>query len=187
MLYRILTQSFINRDMIAEEEREIYEYGFDITIYTIWSTAALLLLGLLLRQFFPALILVFGFYTFQTTGGGYHAKTHLRCFLTMVSGLLVGLSSVFIKDRLVLLWSLLSIGALLLLLVPLVLHPNKSYLEAERKRLTIKSIAVTLSVLVCAVVLNSFWSRMLYAFATVFLLAGISRIAGKIAYNFRSS
>ena len=105
----------------------------------------------------------------------------------MVSGLLVGLSSVFIKDRLVLLWSLLSIGALLLLLVPLVLHPNKSYLEAERKRLTIKSIAVTLSVLVCAVVLNSFWSRMLYAFATVFLLAGISRIAGKIAYNFRSS
>ena len=46
MLYRILTQSFINRGMIAEEEREIYEYGFDITIYTIWSTAALLLLGL---------------------------------------------------------------------------------------------------------------------------------------------
>ena len=183
MLYRILTQSFINRGMIAEEEREIYEYGFDITIYTIWSTAAQLLLGLLLRQFFPALILVFGFYTFQTTGGGYHAKSHLKCFLSMVAGLLVGLSAVFIKDHHTLLWILLGIGALLLFLVPLVLHPNKSYLEEERKRLTIKSIVVTLSVLLCAVTLNVFWSRMLYAFAAVFFLAGISRIVGKIAYD----
>ena len=131
MLSRILTQSFISHGMIAEEEREIYEYGFDITIYTIWSTAALLLLGLLLRQFIPAVILVFGFYTFQTCGGGYHAKSHFRCFLTMVIGLLTGLSTVFIMDHHILLWLLLGIGALLLLLVPLVLHPNKSYLEEE--------------------------------------------------------
>ena len=48
-------------------------------------------------------------------------------------------------------------------------------------RLTIKSIVVTLSVLLCAVALNVFWSRMLYAFAAVFFLAGISRIVGKIA------
>ena len=178
-----LTDRFIQNGHIPEEDREIYEYGFDITIYTIWSTAALLLLGLLLRQFIPAAILVIGFYTFQSSGGGYHAKTHLRCFLTMVVGLLVGLSAVFIKDHFILLWILLGIGALLLLLVPLVLHPNKTYLETERKRLTIKSIAVTLSVLVCAIVLNIFWSRMLHAFAAVFLLAGISRIAGKIAYN----
>ena len=183
MLPRILTQKYIDHGMISEEEREVYEYGFDITIYTIWSTTALLLLGLLLKQFIATIILVLGFYTFQTTGGGYHAKTHLRCFLTMVVGLLVGLSAAFIQDHHILLWSLLVIGALLLFLVPLVLHPNKSYLETEGKRLTIKSIAVTLSLLVSVVVLNIFWSRMLYAFAAVFLLAGVSRITGKIVYN----
>ena len=146
-LIKSITANLIQKGYIPEEDREIYEYGFDITIYTIWSTAALFLLGLLLRQFFPAVILVFGFYTFQTTGGGYHSKSHLRCFLSMVAGLLVGLSAVFIEDHPLLLWILLGIGALLLLLVPLVLHPNKSYLEEERKRLTIRSIAVTLSVL----------------------------------------
>ena len=41
MLPRILTQKCINRGLIQEEEREIYEYGFDVTIYTIWSTAVL--------------------------------------------------------------------------------------------------------------------------------------------------
>ncbi len=178
-----LTDRLIRCGRIPEKDRDVYLYGFDITFYTIWSTAALLLIGLLLRQFWAAVILVSGFYTFQSTGGGYHAKTHLRCFLTMVAGLLVGLSAVFIQDHHILLWSLLGIGALLLFLVPLVLHPNKSYLEPEKKRLTIKSIAVTLSLLVSVVVLNIFWSRMLYAFAAVFLLAGVSRIIGKIVYN----
>ena len=178
-----LTDRLIRCGRIPEKDRDVYLYGFDITFYTIWSTAALLLIGLLLRQFWAAVILVSGFYTFQSTGGGYHAKTHLRCFLTMVVGLLVGLSAVFIQDHLFLLWSLLVIGALLLFLVPLVLHPNKSYLEPEKKRLTIKSIIVTLSLLVSVVALNIFWSRMLYAFAAVFLLAGVSRITGKIVYN----
>ena len=182
-----LTEHLIQKEKIPEEERELYLYGFDITFYTIWSAAALLFTGLLLRQFWAAVIIVSGFYTFQSTGGGYHAKTHLRCFLTMVAGLLVGLSAAFIQDHHILLWSLLGIGSLLLFLVPLVLHPNKAYLETERKRLTIKSIVVTLSLLVSVVVLNIFWNSMLYAFSAVFFLAGISRIAGKIAYNFRSS
>ena len=178
-----LTDRLIRCGRIPEKDRDVYLYGFDITFYTIWSTAALLLIGLLLRQFWAAVILVSGFYTFQSTGGGYHAKTHLRCFLTMVVGLLVGLSAVFIQDYYILLWSLLGIGSLLLFLVPLVLHPNKAYLETERKRLTIKSIAVTLSLLVSVVVLNVFWDSMLYALAAVFLLAGVSRITGKIVYN----
>ena len=67
-------------------------------------------------------------------------------------------------------------------LVPLVLHPNKSYLEAERKRLAIRSDVVTLSLLVSVIVLNIFWNKMLYTFSAAFLLAGVSRLSGEIAY-----
>ena len=118
------TNRLIHKGHIPEEDREIYIYGFDITLYTIWSTSILLLTGLVLRQFTAAVVLVFGFYTFQTTGGGYHADTHLKCLLTMFIGLLAGLSFVYLKDHQILLWILLSIGALLLLLFPLALHPN---------------------------------------------------------------
>ena len=104
----------------------------------------------------------------------------------MMVELQAGLSIVFIKDCPILLWILLGIGALLLLLVPLALHPNKTYLETERKRLTIKSIAVTLSVLTSVVVLNIFWKRMLYAFSAVFLHAGISRLTGRFMYTSQS-
>ena len=178
-----LTESLIQKGYIPKEERELYLYGLDITFYTVWSTAVLFLIGLILRQFPASLIIVLGFYTFQTTGGGYHAKTHLKCLLTMIVGLLVGLSFVFFKEYHFILWALLGVGAFLLLLFPLVLHPNKAYLEAERKRLTIRSVIVTLSIGTLVVIINAIWNEFLYAFSAVFLLAGISRIAGKIAYR----
>ena len=183
MLPRILTQKCINRGLIQEEEREIYEYGFDVTIYTIWSTAVLFLIGLVFRQFLASLIIVLGFYTFQSTGGGYHANTHLKCLLTMIVGLLVGLFFVFFKEYHFILWALLWIGVLMLLLFPLVLHPNKSYLEAERKPLSSRSVIVTLSIGALAIIINAFRNEFLYAFSAAFLLAGISRIAGKVAYR----
>lgn len=84
------TEYFIRKGIVPEAEREVYEYGFDITIYTITSTLELLLLGLLLGQFLqrgpdrPLLHL-------SVLRRGYHASTHLRCFLTMCAGFLAGL------------------------------------------------------------------------------------------------
>lgn len=43
-----LTEYFIRKGIVPEAEREVYEYGFAITICTIASTLGLLLLGLLL-------------------------------------------------------------------------------------------------------------------------------------------
>lgn len=178
-----LTDRLIKRGQIPEEDRDIYIYGFDIILYTIWSTAVLLIIGFISGQFWAGLIIVAGFYTLQSSGGGYHANSHIKCLLTMIAGLLVGLSFYFIKEINILLWVLLDSGVITLLLIPLVLHPNKLYLETKRRRLTIRSIVVTLSILICTLIINVFWNKMLYAFAALFLLAGISRIAGRIKYS----
>ena len=178
-----LTESLIQKGYIPKEERDLYLYGFDITFYTVWSTAVLFLIGLILRQFPASLIIVLGFYTFQSTGGGYHANTHLKCLITMIVGLLVGLSFVFFKNNHFILWTLLGVGVLLLLLFPLVLHPNKAYLEPERQHLSSRSVIVTLSMGALVIIINVFWNEFLYTFSAAFLLAGISRIAGKIAYR----
>ena len=183
-----LTDSYIRKGYFPEEDRELYEYGFDIIIYTIWSTVILLLLGAVLRQFWAAVVIVSIFYVFQSSGGGYHAKSHLKCLLCMVAGLLAGLSFRFLNDYPILLWNLLGLGCMLLLFCPLVLHPNKYYLEAERKRLTIRSIITTLSLLVIVILIrlwktDVFNNELLFAFSAAFLLSGISRIIGKIVYR----
>lgn len=183
MLSHSITRYCFKKGWISEDEQDIYEYGFDITIYTVWSTAVLLLIGFLLHQTVPAIILVFGFYTFQTIGGGYHANTHFRCFSTMVFGLLTGLSFSFLKEQYTILWCILGASGLILIIIPLVLHPNKAYLEPEMKHLSIRSFIITILLLTATVILNSFYNRMFYVFSAVFFLAALSRIAGKIAYQ----
>ena len=175
-----LTDFLIRKGYIDPEDRDIYLYGFDIIFYTIWSTVVLLLIGLILRQFWAAVIIVLLFYTFQSLGGGYHADTHLKCLLTMVIGLCLGLSCVFIRSYHTILWIMMALGASLLLLFPLVLHPNKAYLEKDRRPLSIRSAVVTVFILAVVIICNLFWSSLLYAFSAAFLLAGISRIGGKL-------
>ena len=174
----MITGHYIAKGLIPEEEREIYEYGFDITLYTIWSTAVLLLLGIVLRRFVPAMIIVFGFYLFQTTGGGYHANTHLRCLTGMIAGLLFALSLEFFRESTTLLWELFIIGFSLLLVLPLVLHPNKKHLEDQRKQLTIRSLTVTIVAAIAALLLIGVIRLPLYIVSAVFFLSGLSRVAG---------
>lgn len=178
-----LTEHLILKEYIPSEDREIYEYGFDILIYTVWSTLALLLIGLVLRQFWNAAIIVLGFYTFQSFGGGYHADSHLKCFLTMTCGLLTGLSFVFLQEQFACLLIILGISTIVLLMIPLTIHPNKSFLEPKRKPLSIRSVIVTLSTLILTILVSIFFDRFLCAFSAAFFLAAISRIVGKLKYN----
>ena len=59
----------------------------------------------------------------------------------------------------------------LLLLFPLVLHPNKAYLEKERRPLSVRSAVVTVFILATVIICNMFWSSLLYAFSATFLLS----------------
>jgi accessory gene regulator B len=182
-LIQKLTDHLIENEYIPKDDREIYEYGFDIIFYTIWSTLALLLIGLVLKQFWSAAIIILGFYTFQSFGGGYHANSHLKCFLTMTCGLMVGLSFVFLQDYPAVLHIITGISTLVLLMIPLTIHPNKSFLEPKRKPLSIRSVIVTLSTLILTILVSIFFDRFLCAFSAAFFLAAISRIVGKLKYN----
>ena len=119
-----LTEYFIRKGIVPEAEREVYEYGFAITICTIAST-----LGLLLGQFLqrgPDRHLLH----LSVLRRGYHASTHLRCFPTMYAGLLAGLGFSLLPCPL---W------ALAVLAVPLTLHLNKLYLLENKKALILRS------------------------------------------------
>ena len=119
-----LTEYFIRKGIVPEAEREVYEYGFAITICTIAST-----LGLLLGQFLGGAVLIVILHL-SVLRRGYHASTHLRCFLTMCAGLLAGLGFSLLPCPLL---------ALAVLAVPLTLHPNKQYLLENKKALILRS------------------------------------------------
>ena len=138
-----LTSFFERRGAIDADAREIYVYGAEILLYTFFSTVGLLAIGLLMRRLVETAILIGLFYVNQSTGGGFHAATHTRCFLTMATGLCACLAALKWPVPM-LAYALLAGGALFMLWrLPLVLHANKRYLESKREGLIKRSRRAT--------------------------------------------
>ena len=137
--------------------RETYIYGFDIAIYTFLSTFGLFLIGWIADRPIETALLIFLYYTNQSSGGGFHASSHLMCFLTMVLGELLFLASFLLPYSPFTCSGISVISLLFMWTHPLVLHPNKSYLKKKAPQLIKRSRQILLletTLLVAFILLN---------------------------------
>ena len=121
-----------------EDAQAVCLYGIDIFLYTLISTMGLLLIGALAHRFFEAVIWITLYYLNQTFGGGYHATSHLKCFITMVIFLATCLLLLTVAIPLSLQILLLIVSSMLLFLFPLRLHENKRYLAKHSRFFVIR-------------------------------------------------
>lgn len=91
-LYERIYQEMAQRGIVSLEDREVLIYGLDMFLYTLGSLSALFILGTILGHGSPSAVIILVAVSFQGFAGGFHAKTHLRCFITMVCGLLSALA-----------------------------------------------------------------------------------------------
>lgn len=137
--------------------RETYIYGFDIAIYTFLSTFGLFLIGWIADRPIETALLIFLYYTNQSSGGGFHASSHLMCFLTMVLGELLFLASFLLPYSPFTCSGISVISLFFMWIHPLVLHPNKSYLKKKAPQLIKRSRQILLletTLLVAFILLN---------------------------------
>ena len=156
--------------------RETYIYGFDIAIYTFLSTFGLFLIGWIADRPIETALLIFLYYTNQSSGGGFHASSHLMCFLTMVLGELLFLVSFLLPYSLLACIGISVISLLFMWTHPLVLHPNKSYLKKKAPQLIKRSRQILLletTLLVAFILLNI--PDIIQAGSLAFLLSAVSR------------
>lgn len=84
MLDRLITAStnyLIRRQVIDEDDRDIYEYGFHALYNNIIDIASIVIISILLGQIPQTILYHVSFVSIRQTAGGFHAKTHLRCFV----------------------------------------------------------------------------------------------------------
>ena len=178
-LSRVLTNRLFSH-VEDEEKKLLCMYGFELWLYTIISTLGLILVGVVFRASIEAMIIITIFYICQSNGGGYHANTHLKCFLTMVCGLIIGIFMIKgLKDRLFLpLTGLL--GMIMLLLNPLCLHQNKQYLSVRIKALKRRSVLCTIFISTVTLVLYALRVQLFSAMCMGMFLSSISRTIAAI-------
>lgn len=78
-----ITAFLMAKEVITEEDREIYEYGFELIFADIINFLIIILLSALLQDIWTGVIYLACFLTTRTFCGGFHAKTHARCRFAM--------------------------------------------------------------------------------------------------------
>lgn len=105
---RLITVRMVRQGIVDAEDSDVYEYGFDVLIYTVISLGSVLLLGALLGIFKETALYLLVPIPLQGLGGGFHASTHARCFTTLVSAYLIGMALCFLLPP----FAALALGAL---------------------------------------------------------------------------
>lgn len=76
-----LTDQLCKEHIILKENKELYEYGFQITIANIVNAIIVVSVGILGAAPVSMLLFYFIFVSLRFFCGGYHAKTYAKCFL----------------------------------------------------------------------------------------------------------
>ena len=75
---------FIDKKIISCEDREVYEYSFEILFSSFLSIAAVMIMALLSKTIIFTTLYMIGFIPLRLIAGGYHAKNHFRCFIILM-------------------------------------------------------------------------------------------------------
>lgn len=161
-----------------EQDMAALAYGLALTLYTLLSTCGLLLIGFLFGRLLETALIIAVFYINQSLGGGYHAGTHIKCFLIMCCGLIACLFLIRLQWHPVVLWLFLTFSIAILFRYPLHLHPSKSYLQDQSLRFIRRSRFFIVLLFLLISLLIIFSSSLASAVVFGLLASALSRLAG---------
>lgn len=153
-LSKAISSAAISYGIVAEEDRELYEYSFLIMLEQVSIGLSIVLIALIFGVFFETVLYLVLFIPLRIYAGGYHAKTFSGCYIISVGMYLVYvilIKNIDISNKFMLISVLISY-AIILLLAP-VANPNKAMDIKEKKRfqtlvhrlLVVESVAVAIS------------------------------------------
>lgn len=132
-----LTEILIVKQIINEDEKKRYTYGFELCFSTIISLISILMISILKKDFFFGILFLFIFMPLRMTANGYHAKTFSCCFLLTNSVFIIYLLLLNIyKYNLALnvTWVVLIASIICICLLAPVVHPNHKLSDTKKKQ-----------------------------------------------------
>jgi len=184
-LSKSITLFLLQNNIIEKEKTSVYEYGLEVMISTVIGFLLIFTAGLLLNELASAMIFYAMFIIVRQYTGGYHADSHLKCKLTMLSSCLLVLITVkYYISMFTFLWHfifLITYCVIVFLFAP-VEHVNASMSDDLKKRN--KTISIIIAIILTATNLFGYWhfqkitmvsSITLFIIAILIIITQISR------------
>lgn len=180
---------FVDNKIIEVEDSEVYAYGIELLLSTIFNLIIAIIIALISNEFIPCVINLTAFVTIRMYAGGYHADTHWGCMLTLVCVLsafiliIKTFSTATIRFLSPILWVL---SVLILYKFAPVEHPNKPISEKKKMKLRKKSlISFFIWTIFCIIFYFVKTEVCFYAVTGIFTLT-CAMVAGKIKLLIKS-
>ncbi len=77
----IITQKLEKSNTIQSENRELYLYGLEQGFTIILNVVTVVVIGLILKALPQALLFMVFYFPLRGYAGGFHARTHIRCYV----------------------------------------------------------------------------------------------------------
>ncbi len=181
-----LTALCIANKTIDIQQKEVYEYGFEILISNILYTLIFFTTALVTSTFFNSLCFWFAFIIVRKTSGGFHAKTYIKCHLMFFANhILFILALNNIPDICLTTVGIIEIifSIILIFTFAPVDHPNKPFINNEEKKYRQLSIgySIFLSVFMpCLCLMPLEIGKFIFSYGFGTISAAISAMSAKI-------
>lgn len=175
-LCQIIVDFFIKEDIVSEEQRDVYQYGVELSVSTLIGLLIVLAIGVLSGRFTESVIFYIVFCLTRAFCGGFHAHSHLLCKLTFTCVIILVLVMNLVLDPIEsYFWFALYLYSLIIVctFAP-VENPNKNLTSYDKKRCKIISIILMVVWLVVMILFYSFGSELYHIVAlTLFFVANL--------------
>lgn len=181
-----ITKKWINKGIIEQEDHEIYAYGIEIILSSIFGAMLVIVAGLVFSSLLHALIFLTILIPLRCYCGGYHANSYVKCNLSMVIlfVFIAYVSKEFAPNCISLLIGLLICCGIVFLFAP-VDNKNKVLSQSEKKKHAIISRIICLGISILDIftymIEFQFYSITFYSLLLVSILLVVGKIKNRVS------
>ena len=171
----IVCNRLLKNDVITEDMKDIYVYGFDLLFSFLISTSIIITIGLITGHALQTFLFLITFILVRRYTGGYHANTYLKCQIyTVTFYLLVTGLSLYVNIFHYIFVILELIGVLIILIWGPIDNPHKPLTKTEKKKHKITGLILFSLVWIAGITIklynNILGNTLFYTLALIIIL-----------------
>ena len=159
-LANTLTDYYVRKNVIPEDKREIYSYGFKLIIADAINYIIIISLGIVFNRLIENIIFLITLCGLRQFSGGFHAKTFWLCRLSMITTCLCVMLLTDIVTytgfEIIIATSVNAISVTFIMIVAPVIHPNKPLSDKQECSNKIKSVITSIFLSVVSIIIIVF-------------------------------
>lgn len=160
-LSKRMASFFVRNKVIKNEDEEVYEYGLQLLLSTVFNGIIALILAIISGTVLQCIYYLAVFVLLRKSAGGFHAKTHFGCCCILVTVLSLFVMFIkFVPNEAYGIVSAIAVAfsvVIILMFAPLE-HENKPI--SDRDKIRLRKISVIYAVLFTLIVLGLFIAQL---------------------------